>query len=196
MQKKDSIIPALVGLGIIILVLGVIGYFVIRAFTGDEIEEELPPAESPVTVISDQRAVRMHVRGPVVAAEEHIEYEITVSNDSREIGVYQGYDGSNLIRKVDYSNSPQAYAEFVYALERQGLGETREVTDEEAEPTGACPTGRVYTFTILEGTREVDSWWSGSCSRVGTIDGRASSIAELFNKQIPEYRDLLRGFRL
>lgn len=191
MHQKGSIVPALVGIAFIVIIVGAIIYLVVSNIAGREPDEELLPETSPVTALGPQRSVRMNVRGAIIAREDHNEYSITVSPDSREISVYQGYTFDQIVGD-SYGNSAQAYEAFVYALEREGLGEEREVSDDEADPRGACPTGKVYTFTVLNGGSEVESWWRGSCSKEGTLDNRANPYVNLFHKQIPNFKDFMR----
>ena len=63
-------------------------------------------------------AVRLTVRGPIVANENFRSYSITISPESREMTTYEGYlDKPIAQNRLD--NNSKAYTELVYALDKR-----------------------------------------------------------------------------
>lgn len=141
------------------------------------------------------RSVRMKVRGPIVADEDFRSYEVEISPIGRSMTVYGGYS-KQVIEAERLVNNTQAYTEFIYALSRAGFTKEK-VLKEEVDAEGACATGRFYTFQLLQAQSVIKEYWTSSCRGLtGSFGGDAVLIRNLFEKQIPKSRELLRGVKL
>lgn len=142
------------------------------------------------------RSVKMTVKGPIVGEEGYTSYSIEVSRDSRVITRMQGYQGT-ISDERTYDNNRRAYEEFVYALQRARFSSERTVAASGAEERGVCATGKRYEFELLQSGSQLQRLWTTSCqgSR-GTLAGNATNLKSLFDKQIPELSQVLKGSRL
>lgn len=132
--------------------------------------------------------------GDIVAPEEHRAVRVTVSRNQRELEVISGYDG-NVINRKTFPNTPEAFEAFVYALDQAGFANQRD-TQLDTEK-GVCPNGSRTVYTLRENSDEVLRLWSSSCSRNdGSFAGDRSLVEDLFEDQIPEFRQLTRGIGL
>lgn len=133
----------------------------------------------------EYRSVSMTVRGPIVANETFYSYKISISPSQRVLTTYRGYT-SDVIDQVSLSNSPSAYEQFVYALDKANLSKGEQLDDIADDVRGVCATGRVIEFDILNNGSSVKHLWTSSCdgSR-GSLDASTSQLNDLFVKQIP-----------
>ncbi len=138
---------------------------------------------------SSDRAVRWTVRGPIVADEKFRSYQITITPTSRTFVTYSGYlDQVNDTKK--YDNNARAYEEFIFALDKAGIGKTRKSSDEEFR--GVCATnGIAYMFETVKHSDVDNSVWSSSCKdSAGTMGATPVKIQALFVNQIPDFAPL------
>lgn len=134
---------------------------------------------------SDNRSVRMTVRGPIVAEEDFRTYQITASNDNRTFVAYQGYLETPL-QTIDLDNNNPAYEEFVYALDRGNMMTAEAFTGESDDVRGICSSGRLYQFDTLNGGNVVKRLWTTSCKNTrGSLKTNVTVLRNLFNAQIP-----------
>lgn len=141
--------------------------------------------------VSSTATARLIVDGPVVAASEHRSYEIAVSENVVSMTVYSGY-GRNAIAEESYRNTDDAFTVFLSALEYEGVTDRQRNTTEEMdfEEEGVCPRGRRYIVELDSSIRR----WSTSCrDGDGTAGFAMRDIRRLFEDQIPDFRDLVRG---
>lgn len=154
------------------------------------------PANRALVTTDTDRSVRMSVRGPIVADEEFRSYDIEISPIGRRMTVYEGYEGK-VLNETRLSNNEEAYAEFVNALSRAQFTSEGELSEEVEDIEGLCANGRLYTFKLLQSQSVVKELWTSSCREVrGIFAGDAVQIRNLFHRQIPESRELLRGVDL
>ncbi len=132
---------------------------------------------------------RFSVSGPVVATNEHRSYTIEVNERLVVFTLYSDYGQKQLNRK-SFTNNEAAYDEFIEALDKANVLSRRSGTDVEDDINyeGACPSGRRY---IIELNDDVTRWSTSCESSRGTFGGSMKAIRRLFNKQVPEIRDLL-----
>lgn len=139
---------------------------------------------NPLLNTSTDRGVQMTVRGPIVALETARTYEIDVTPTSRSVTLYSGYDGSVIDKQV-YTNSTSAYEQFVYALNKVGMTNSRNTSNTDTR--GVCATGRLFTFALERDTSIDNSLWTTSCSsKQGTLNAKYAPIKSLFDAQIPD----------
>lgn len=154
---------------------------------GDQPVELTDYADSGATAI-------YHVSGEIIAEELHREVRISVNRNQRVFELLSGYDG-NVIRRATFSNTGDAFNEFIYAIDLAGFANEQEARYESM--SGVCPKGERTEYILQENNEELSRTWSSSCRRAdGTLAGDRGLIEDLFEDQIPEYRDLTRGERL
>lgn len=134
------------------------------------------------------------VRGVIRAREEHRAVRISVSPNERVIEIIEGYD-ENVINRRTYPNSREAYKVFLSALEHAGF--TRKQETDINDERGVCPLGERTTYLLQENSEHVFRTWSSTCSgQSGSYGGNKYMVKELFEKQIPDYREVTRTVRL
>lgn len=184
------------------IIIGVVFFLIVAGLfyfiTGGSRGEDLTASERnrrQVTNVHSGRSVRMTVYGPVVADEERQSYEITVSTSSRRFAAYNGYTQTQIDSK-DFDNTHEGYQQFVYALARAGFDKEREMSEEAADDRGACSSGKRYVYEMFENGDLVKRVWTTTCGNAkGTFSGTNNVVRELFNKQIPEFRTVIKPLK-
>lgn len=145
--------------------------------------------------VNSDATVRYTMDGRIVAKEKHYAIRINVSRTRRSVEILNGYDGQ-VERSQDYENDINAFNTFLEALELAGYTKARENPEQE-DDSGVCPTGNRYIYELTDTGAENLRLWSTSCTtRQGTFDGRASLVRQLFQAQIPNYSEVIRGIQL
>lgn len=132
------------------------------------------------------RAVRVTVRGPIVAQEKFRSYRVMASPQARSMVTYEGYMDKQLDAK-QLDNNPKAYEELVYALEKRKMMEGRQLSDAQNDLRGICATGKVYIFETLYNGQPVKTLWTSDCSgSKGSAVASTEEIIDMMLKQIPD----------
>ena len=156
-------------------------------FSSSSSQDKVADSMSTSLVDTDEsRSVRWAVRGPIVANEKFQSYQITVSPSSRSYMVYTGYlDQVVLTHK--YENNRQAYEQFVYALAKADVTNTRNAADNDIR--GACATqGLAFVFeTAKDGTVDQSEWTTTCAGSKGTMTAKPAQVQALFVNQIPDF---------
>jgi hypothetical protein len=174
----------------IALIFGMImvGRYLFAGQTSDNTQtSKLDSARDNLLAVDADRSVAMTVRGPLVAQENFRSYEIKVSPDARSYISYKGYDDT-VVSQKNFANLTVAYKEFVYALDRAEFTKPGRQTGQPDvdNVSGICATGRLYTFTLYNGSDVVNSSWTSSCSgSAGTFGANVDQVGKLFANQIP-----------
>lgn len=182
-------------------VLGILALFIVTIFAiiavtrgrGDE-----QPTGEPQIVMSEQAregtSVSVTTQGELVGQDERRAIRITVTQAERRLEILTGYEEA-VERAHVYPNTPAAYETFLIALEQLGFSRERETVIEDER--AACPTGRRYVYELKEYSQEQLRLWGTSCGRgQGNFGGVATTVRQLFEAQIPEYRDRVKGVNL
>ena len=141
---------------------------------------------------SANRAVRMSVRGAIVANEEFHSYVIAITPSSRTLTTYTGYLDKKVDQQVVLNNNIPAYEQFVYALNYANLVKGTELSGDKNDTRGICATGRVYQFEVLKADTSVKTLWTSTCKgSPGSLDGSVTQLTSLFTSQIPNARSLI-----
>lgn len=141
-------------------------------------------------------SVTMSVRGKIVADEDFRSYGVTISPTSRKMTTYKGYLDREIDKKT-LSNNSVAYEEFVYALDKAGLLNGKELSGDSNDIRGVCATGDVYTFDVLVKGKSVKNLWTTTCnSSKGSLSANVAQLKQLFLNQIPSSSDLIRKIDL
>jgi hypothetical protein len=135
------------------------------------------------------------MEGPNVSEEERRAIRITVTRNERIFQILEGYN-ERVARTEQFSNNDEAYSTLVHSLEIAGYNRERKTSIEE--PKGACPLGQRYYYQLNEGDNRVVDLWSTTCRRdeAGNFGGDASLVRNIFQEQIPGYRDFTRDLKL
>jgi hypothetical protein len=143
--------------------------------------------------IAKNSEVDFTIDGPTNSDEQHRSVRITVSADSKEMDVIQGYQGT-IINSKTYGNNQTAYDVFMRALSLASFTKVRKtsLTDDR----GVCPLGDRYIYQLFNnGTQELRTW-TATCNGLGTSGSATDVINHLFEAQIPDYNNLLRNVDL
>ncbi|MBC7708059.1 hypothetical protein H7Y63_02450 [Polaromonas sp.] len=166
-----------VGLIILLIVLLVAG-------GGDSTKTKVPSTSKTLeSYASTAATVRLTIDGPITAPENHRATRITVGKDSTTYEELQGYDGQ--VTKLEtYPNTQTSYTSFLRSLEIAGFtkGDTSAALKNDR---GYCPLGTRYIFELEDSGKQLERFWSTSCSGVKSFQGKTSLNVTLFKKQVP-----------
>lgn len=138
--------------------------------------------------------VRVTIDGPIVAASQHEQLQITVSALETSLQHIVGYDG-NVVSTQTFSNTQNSYYAFLSALMQANF--TRGVTNSLfPSVTGLCPLGDRYNFVIMQDGQTIQNYWATSCGGVATYKGNVPLTLTLFRNQIPNYGRLTSGAQI
>lgn len=181
-------------LGVLGVVLASILIFVLF-FTGGN---DKPSTQSDIKVsklvdYADKNAtVSVTTVGKLVGQEDRRSVRISVSSNERRFEILSGYD-EQVVSSQTFSNSQEAYTNFLSALSAQGFTSSRKSA---VDPRGACPTGNRYIYDLSQDGDHVSNLWQASCDGQGTFNGRGATIRQLFQQQIPDYAKLIQTVKL
>lgn len=142
--------------------------------------------ESDLLSTTANRAVKMKVRGPIVADEKFHSYQIQITPNNRVLTIYNGYLNS-VTDSESLGNNIPSYKQFVNALDHAKLMNANELTGTANDTSGVCATGLMYEFTILNNNKQVKQLWTTSCNGVsGSLGINFNPVMNLFIVQIPD----------
>ncbi len=174
-------------LGFVVLVI----FVVILISRGGGNQVEIEPVPHLAEAAASNAEFRLTEAGPITAEEEHFRIAITISRDSREVVVYQGYNDVRVASR-SFSNSQAAFEEFLSALDRAGyLNERSTSLESEA---GICPTRRRHVFESNQFDEEFRRWTT-DCREKGNFGGIFATIRTLYRNQIPEFSEFISDTR-
>jgi hypothetical protein len=182
------IVGLLLGIGLIVLTF----ILIFRAFSGGDKQT------TQKIVLNDYATtnaiVRYTIDGQVINDQLHNRVRITVSKDTVLYEQIQGYEGK-LVASKSYANNTQAYGTFLRALDLAKFTAGNKAFDDDER--GYCPEGRRYIYEAIDGGDTLVRWWSTSCNRsIGSFQGSAGTIRDLFIKQVPDYNTLTNKVRV
>lgn len=138
-------------------------------------------------------AVKMVVRGKIVASENFKTYQITITPNSRTLSVNSGYLDSPQNVSVLANNIP-AYEQFVHALDKANLAKGVQLTGDNNDLRGICATGVVYDFQIISGNNLEKNVWTSTCTgSKGSLNASIEQVANLFYSQISGSKQIVSG---
>jgi len=141
-------------------------------------------------------AVRLTVRGPIVANENFRSYSVIISPSSRDMTTYEGYLDKEINQKK-LDNNVKAYTELVYALDKRKMMNGTQLTEQQNDLRGICASGKVYKFETLKDNSVVKSLWTSDCSgSKGSAQANVNEILDMFLKQIPDGKKMAAGIGL
>ena len=196
----SRLIPIL--LVIIIMVVAVAAVIAIgQSLLGGNNPENKPKSQADIAKESllstdANRAVRLTVRGPIVAQEKFRSYQIEITPDIRRMSTYEGYLEKQIDEKK-LDNNSRAYEELVYALEKRKMMEGRQLSEEQNDLRGICANGKVYKFETLYHGNPVETLWTSDCGgSKGSATANANDILLMFLNQIPDGKKIAAGVGL
>ena len=201
-QRRNSFsrfVPIL--LVIVITIVAVAAVIAIgRALFGgnesDQKDKNINAGQIALLSTDEGRAVRLTVRGPIVANENFRSYSVIVSPSSRQIATYEGYLDKEISQKK-LDNNVKAYTELVYALDKRKMMNGTQLTEQQNDLRGICASGKVYKFETLSDNSVVKSLWTSDCSgSKGSAQANVNEILDMFLKQIPEGKKMVAGIGL
>lgn len=143
--------------------------------------------------INNQSKVEYTKYGSLVADEQRRTLRITVTENERTIEILKGYNEMVETRKT-YPNNQDSYNVFMRSLDVAGF--TREKKSKISDPVGACPSGYRFEYKLKQLNEDVSSLWNNSCQTMeGTLANSGAAIRTIFEKQIPDFKDVLRGVK-
>ena len=180
-------------LGIILIVLvfaavivGAIVWAGQGIFSGKAPTDSLSSAQKLLEKSNSQTSIKMVVRGPITAQENHYSISAQISASSRNLTVLQGYSGQVVVNQ-NFANSSDAFNDMMAVLNREGFMSSQSTNLTTA---GICADGQVLNFQIFDGSRKVGDLWSDSCGDSGTFAGSSSVISTILG-QIPNSSDTI-----
>ena len=201
-QRRNSFsrfVPIL--LVIVITIVAVAAVIAIgRALFGgnesDQKDKNINAGQIALLSTDEGRAVRLTVRGPIVANENFRSYSVIVSPSSRQITTYEGYLEKEISQKK-LDNNVKAYTELVYALDKRKMMNGTQLTEQQNDLRGICASGKVYKFETLSDNSVVKSLWTSDCSgSKGSAQANVNEILDMFLKQIPEGKKMVADIGL
>lgn len=142
--------------------------------------------QSDLLSTSATRAVRVDVRGPIVADEKFHSYQIQITPNNRDLTIYNGYL-KQVVSNESLGNNIPSYKQFVNALDHANLMNSNELTGTANDTSGVCATGLMYEFTILNSNKQVKQLWTTSCGNAtGSLGRNFNPLLSLFIIQIPD----------
>lgn len=167
-----------------------------QSMFGGEQPEEVNQGKRSLVNTSEDRSVRMIVRGPILADENYYSYMISIKSTSRTMTTYNGYLNRQIETK-ELPNSLPAYEQFVYALDRAKMMDAKEFSGTEDDVRGLCATGKLVKFETLRGTSVIKSLWTTTCHNApGSLRTEYITLQNLFRTQIPDYLKMITKTRI
>lgn len=171
----------------IALILGLVtvGRYIFGGSTKTTTDDTEQTRDQLLTVSVD-RAMVMTIRGPIVGDENFLTEEVNVSSSSRTHTLYNGYK-DRVQDQTALSNNTAAYEQFIYALDKADITAPGKYTASEASDLrGICATGRVYEFSLYDGSARLQWYWTSTCKgSPGTLGASVDQITNLFTEQMP-----------
>lgn len=162
----------------------------------DTDQQKVDTTQQALLNTNADRAVRLVVRGPIVADENFRSYRITVSPNARTIQTFQGYLETQLEQKT-LTNNVRAYEEFVHALNIADMTKGTQFEGDKNDVRGICASGRVSEFSLLQNNAPVEMLWTSTCGgSPGSLRASADQLRTLFVGQIPDAATIIRNASL
>lgn len=190
--QRENIIRWSIVAGIVIAVVILIVVIFGSISSSASVSDTADAGEKVLVEMTGKNAIRMTVRGKIVADEDFKSYEITLKPHVREMKVLSGYNGEKVLAETSHKNSWDAYTEASYALKRLGMMKGKALVGDKDDTRGICPDGELTVFEVLDGERVVKRLWRTSCRDAkGSFRGDYKKVSGLVTGQIPDYTAIL-----
>jgi hypothetical protein len=175
------------------LAIGLIIILILLIFGGGNKAKVPTTARTLDSYASTDAEVQMIIDGPINAAEDHQEVQITIDQYVTTYEQLQGYDGT-VVNQQTFNNSQAGYAVLLHALTYAGFTKGNTNPDLKDE-RGYCPLGDRYIFELLQNNQDIERFWATSCGNPRTYDGNLALTVDLFKGQVPSYDTLVQGIQ-
>lgn len=198
--RSSRVLPTILTIVVIIIVIAGVVALARLIFTGggssSTSKQEVNVAQQSLLTTTEGRAVRMTVRGPIVADEDFRSYRITISPNARQFEAFKGYLDT-ITDQQTLPNNTAAYDEFVHALNKANLVAGKQFEGEKNNVLGICATGKVYEFALLNAGETTDMYWTSTCGgSPGSLKGSSVQLSQLFLNQIPSGSTIENNLKL
>ena len=170
----------------LLVTIGLIILLIVLLVTGGS-KSKVPHTSQSLSSYSndDQALVRLTVDGPINSPQDHRATRITVSRDSTVYEQLKGYNGE-VVNLKTFPNTQTSYLSFLRSIELAGFtrGDTSAALTNDR---GHCPLGSRYIFEIEDHGKQLERFWSTSCSGPKSFQGSANLIISLFRMQVPGF---------
>jgi hypothetical protein len=177
---------------VITLILVSWGLFTIASniFRGDDSQDDISEVDSGYLVESTAVA-SYRVEGPIVAGVDHRSYTIVVSSNVVTMKTFSNY-GKDLLAEKSYTNTPTAFNSFLSALSNADVtAQARNTSTEFSfEDEGVCARGKKF---FVELDTSIFRWSTSCGNKQGNAGFSMSPVSSLFQQQVPDYGDMVRG---
>ncbi|MEO7364096.1 MAG: hypothetical protein ABIV43_01140 [Candidatus Saccharimonadales bacterium] len=140
-------------------------------------------------------SVRLTIDGPINAAQDHRQVQITVDRYNAEVSQFTGYD-KQVVQTDSFTNSEAGYSAFLHSLSLLGFNEGASPGSDKQSEAGHCATGRRYILELINNNKNVVRYWATSCGGPHTYQGNLQTTLYLFQHQIPNYDSLVNSSSL
>jgi hypothetical protein len=128
--------------------------------------------------------------GIVNADELHRSIRVTVSANQMQMDVLQGYN-PRVITSKTFVNNQEAFTVLLKAIANSGFVAKLKNSKAPSDERGQCPLGFRYIMTLNDGSSDLSRLWASTCgTKIGTSGGAITTLQNLFQNQIPNYRTL------
>lgn len=152
-------------------------------------------AKETVNLLTNPTAntkIEMIARGPVIAEEKHYEIVITITENSRKLVIYRGYERKQEYKKVELGNNSAAFHEFLRALDQNDFAKKQ---GKDLASTSVCAGGNLVIFKIMDGDKVVHSTYTSDCKGSTNMAGKDKAITDFIMNQIDGGKDLINKSR-
>lgn len=136
--------------------------------------------------------IEMVARGPIVAEEKHYEIIFTVTEKSRSLIIYRGYERKNEFKKVELGNNGASFREFLRALDQNGFLKTQ---GKELSSTSACAGGNLVVFKVMDGDKVAHTSYTSDCKDMSNMAGKDKAIIDFVMSQIDDGKAIVNKSR-
>lgn len=147
-----------------------------------------------ISYATKDSSVRMLVDGPISANETHYQIAVTVDRNKTIYEQINGYDGK-VIKSETFANNLNSYVNFLSALQRASFMRG-DKNPERSNYRGACSLYNRYVFSLKQGDKLVQQYWTSDCGSPRTYLGNFYLTYSLFQAQVPNYADLSSDINL
>jgi len=176
------------------LLLIVVGTILIVSHHHSSPKKPAPIVRTLPDYASSNSSVSMTIDGVVNGDDIHRAIRITISKESRNIDIIQGYSG-NVINTSSQANTADAYSVFLRALNVASFTAKLKKATGPTDSAGQCPDGTREIFALSDNSNTISSLWSSSCG-IGTFGGNPDLAQLLFQRQITNYEDVTANVQL
>ena len=191
MQHRSS---ARIGIALLIVIVAVImlggAVFLAQSLFAGGTSKTQSGETSLLSEPTDNTTVKMIVRGPIVAKENHYSIQLDINNSKRRLVIYRGYDQAEEVQKIELDNDAGAFTDLLLALRDNRYTDSMVTSIEKND--GLCASGQIIDFQLVDGDQVKSDLWTTSCASVGgNFGGNSTGVIQLLLDQIPGSREAI-----